>query len=127
MSLLRSSKNCSGARTAFEGFSSPSGGDSSTLQVPGTDIHGDDADSLNLWIARIRRPDPIRAALLSGTRRRPVTGASTTTTRAESGSGSTSGHNAESTIIPYRENRAVLFEGHLFHRTDDFTLRARIR
>ena len=24
-------------------------------------------------------------------------------------------------VIPYRANRAVLFEGHLFHRTDDFT------
>jgi len=28
---------------------------------------------------------------------------------------------AESTVIPYRENRAVLFEGDLFHQTDEFT------
>jgi hypothetical protein len=31
------------------------------------------------------------------------------------------GHNAESTDIPYRANRAVLFEGHLFHKTDDLS------
>jgi hypothetical protein len=30
-------------------------------------------------------------------------------------------HHAESKTIPYRANRAVLFEGHRFHQTDRFT------
>jgi tetratricopeptide (TPR) repeat protein len=93
-------------------------------KLPGTDIHGDDADfSLNLWIT----PD---SANLD-----PSTGGlvvwDTTAPSDWSYSDYNSGgervrqflrdENAESQAIPYRANRAVLFEGHLFHRTDEFT------
>ena len=94
-------------------------------KLPGTDIHGDDADfSLNFWITPDSAnldPDRGRTCRLGqdGTERLELT---TTTTPEVNGSGSSSGtQNAESSVIPYRENRAVLFEGHLFHETDDFT------
>jgi tetratricopeptide (TPR) repeat protein len=91
--------------------------------LPGTDIHGDDADfSLNFWIT----PD---AANLD-----PNTGGLVVWDKSAPSDWSFDDYNsggdrvreylqdqgAESTVIPYRENRAVLFEGHLFHRTDDF-------
>jgi tetratricopeptide (TPR) repeat protein len=93
-------------------------------RLPGTDIHGDDADfSLNLWIT----PD---SANLD-----PTTGGLVVWDKTAPSDWSFDDYNsggervrqylrdsdAESTIIPYRENRAVLFKGHLFHRTDDFT------
>ncbi len=93
-------------------------------RLPGTDIHGDDADfSLNLWIT----PD---SANLD-----PATGGLVVWDKTAPSGWSFDDYNsggervqqylrdtdAESTIIPYRENRAVLFKGHLFHRTDDFT------
>jgi hypothetical protein len=93
-------------------------------RLPGTDIHGDDADfSLNLWIT----PD---SANLD-----PATGGLVVWDKTAPSDWSFDEYNsggervrqylqdtdAESTIIPYRENRAVLFKGHLFHRTDDFT------
>jgi tetratricopeptide (TPR) repeat protein len=93
-------------------------------RLPGTDIHGDDGDfSLNLWIT----PD---SANLD-----PSTGGLVVWDKAAPSDWSfddyNSGgdrvrrflrdHNAESKIIPHRANRAVLFEGHLFHKTDGFT------
>jgi len=93
-------------------------------RLPGTDIHGDDADfSLNLWIT----PD---SANLD-----PTTGGLVVWDKTAPSDWSFDDYNsggervrqylqdtdAESTVIPYRENRAVLFKGHLFHRTDDFT------
>jgi tetratricopeptide (TPR) repeat protein len=91
--------------------------------LPGTDIHGDDADfSLNLWIT----PD---SANLD-----PATGGLVVWDKTAPSDWSFDDYNcggervrqylrdtnAESTVIPYRENRAVLFKGHLFHRTDEF-------
>jgi hypothetical protein len=93
-------------------------------KLPGTDIHGDNADfSLNLWIT----PD---SANLN-----PSTGGLVFWDKTAPSDWSYQDYNsggervrrflrdqhAESTVIPYRANRAVLFEGHLFHRTDDFT------
>jgi tetratricopeptide (TPR) repeat protein len=93
-------------------------------KLPGTDIHGDDADfSLNVWIT------PDSANLEPGTGGLVVWDkkAPSDWTYYDYNSGGDrvkqflEDQNAESHIIPYRENRAVLFEGHLFHRTDDFT------
>ena len=93
-------------------------------RLPGTDIHGDDADfSLNLWIT----PD---SANLDATTGGLVVWDKTAPSEWSFDDYNSGGErvrqyledaNAESTIIPYRENRAVLFKGHLFHRTDDFT------
>src|SRR5271163_2896502 len=92
-------------------------------RLPGTDIHGDDADfSLNLWIT----PD---SANLD-----PATGGLVVWDKTAPSDWSFDEYNsggervrrylqdtdAESTVIPYRENRAVLFKGHLFHQTDEF-------
>jgi len=93
-------------------------------KLPGTDIHGDDADfSLNLWIT----PDSANL--------KPDTGGLVIWDKTAPSDWSfdqyNSGgdrvrqflrqHNAESNTIPHRANRAVLFQGHLFHRTDGFT------
>jgi tetratricopeptide (TPR) repeat protein len=93
-------------------------------KLPGTDIHGDDADfSLNFWIT----PDSANLDPSSGGL---VVWDKTAPSDWSYGDYNSGGervrqflqeHNAESTVIPYRVNRAVLFEGHLFHRTDDFT------
>ena len=91
--------------------------------LPGTDIHGDDADfSLNLWIT----PDsanlePSTGGLVVWDKTAP-----SDWSYADYNSGGDrvkqflDEHDAKSHVIPYRENRAVLFKGHLFHRTDDF-------
>jgi tetratricopeptide (TPR) repeat protein len=93
-------------------------------KLPGTDIHGDDADfSLNLWIT------PDSANLDSGTGGLVVWDKTAPSDWSfdEYNSGGDRVRrylrdtNAVSDVIPYRANRAVLFEGHLFHRTDDFT------
>ncbi len=93
-------------------------------KLPGTDIHGDDADfSLNLWITPdCSNLDPSTGGLVVW---------DTTAPSDWSFDDYNSGgdrvrqflrqQNAESNIIPHRANRAVLFEGHLFHRTDGFT------
>ena len=92
-------------------------------QLPGTDIHGDDADfSLNVWITPdSANLDPSRGGLVVWDKTAP---SDWTFDDYNSGGDRVSrflqDHNAESTVIPYRVNRAVLFEGHLFHRTDDF-------
>lgn len=93
-------------------------------KLPGTDIHGDDADfSLNLWITPdSANLDPSTGGLVVWDKKAP-----SDWTYYDYNSGGDrvrqflQDHNAESHVIPYRENRAVLFEGHLFHRTDDFT------
>ena len=93
-------------------------------RLPGTDIHGDDADfSLNFWIT----PDSANLDPESGGLVVWDTTAPSDWTFDDYNSGGErvrqylEDHDAESTVIPYRENRAVLFKGHLFHRTDDFT------
>ena len=92
-------------------------------QLPGTDIHGDDADfSLNVWITPdSANLDPSRGGLVVWDKTAP---SDWTFDDYNSGGDRVrqflQDHNAESTVIPYRVNRAVLFEGHLFHRTDDF-------
>ena len=92
-------------------------------QLPGTDIHGDDADfSLNVWITPdSANLDPNRGGLVVWDKTAP---SDWTFDDYNSGGDRVrqflQDHNAESTVIPYRVNRAVLFEGHLFHRTDDF-------
>ncbi len=92
-------------------------------KLPGTDIHGDDADfSLNLWITPdSANLDPSRGGLVVWDKTAP---------RDWSFDDYNSGgdrvrnflrdNDAASEVIPYRENRAVLFEGHLFHQTDGF-------
>ena len=92
--------------------------------LPGTDIHGDDADfSLNLWIT----PDSANLDANSG----GLVVWDKTAPRDWTFDAYNSGgdrvtqflreHNAQSQVIAHRANRAVLFEGHLFHRTDGFT------
>jgi tetratricopeptide (TPR) repeat protein len=93
-------------------------------QLPGTDIHGDDADfSLNLWITPdSANLDPSTGGLVVWDKTAP---SDWSFDDYNSGGERVRQYlrdtNAESRIIPYRENRAVLFKGHLFHRTDDFT------
>ena len=93
-------------------------------RLPGTDIHGDDADfSLNLWITPdSANLDPTTGGLVVWDKTAP---SDWTFDDYNSGGERVRQYlrdsDAESTIIPYRENRAVLFKGHLFHRTDDFT------
>jgi tetratricopeptide (TPR) repeat protein len=92
-------------------------------QLPGTDIHGDDADfSLNVWITPdSANLDPSRGGLVVWDKTAP---SDWSFDDYNSGGDRVrqflQDHNAESTVVPYRVNRAVLFEGHLFHRTDDF-------
>jgi hypothetical protein len=92
-------------------------------RLPGTDIHGDDADfSLNLWITPdSANLDPTKGGLVVWDRTAP---GDWSFDDYNSGGERVRQYlrdtNAESRIIPYRENRAVLFKGHLFHRTDDF-------
>jgi hypothetical protein len=93
-------------------------------KLPGTDIHGDDADfSLNFWITPdSANLDPDGGGLVVWDKTAPSdwsyndynSGGDRVRQFLED-------ENAESSVIPYRENRAVLFEGHLFHKTDDFT------
>jgi hypothetical protein len=93
-------------------------------KLPGTDIHGDDADfSLNFWITPdSANLDPSAGGLVVWDKAAP-----SDWSYGDYNSGGErvrqflEDANAESTVIPYRANRAVLFEGHLFHRTDDFT------
>jgi tetratricopeptide (TPR) repeat protein len=93
-------------------------------KLPGTDIHGDDADfSLNLWITPdSANLDPDGGGLVIWDKTAP---SDWSYNDYNSGGDRVRQYlrdqNAESSIIPYRENRAVLFEGHLFHRTDDFS------
>jgi tetratricopeptide (TPR) repeat protein len=93
-------------------------------KLPGTDIHGDDADfSLNLWITPdSANLDPDGGGLVIWDKTAP---SDWSYNDYNSGGDRVRqflrDQNAESSIIPYRENRAVLFEGHLFHKTDDFT------
>jgi Tetratricopeptide repeat len=93
-------------------------------KLPGTDIHGDDADfSLNFWITPdSANLDPSGGGLVIWDKKAPSdwsyddynSGGERVRQYLED-------ENAESNVIPYRANRAVLFEGHLFHKTDDFT------
>jgi tetratricopeptide (TPR) repeat protein len=93
-------------------------------KLPGTDIHGDDADfSLNLWITPdSANLDPGTGGLVVWDKTPPSdwsfddynSGGQRVRTFLRD-------QNAESIVIPYRANRAVLFEGHLFHQTDAFT------
>jgi Tetratricopeptide repeat len=93
-------------------------------RLPGTDIHGDDADfSLNLWITPdSANLDPATGGLVVWDKTAP---SEWSFDDYNSGGERVREYlrdtNAESTVIPYRENRGVLFKGHLFHRTDDFT------
>ena len=92
--------------------------------LPGTDIHGDDADfSLNLWITPdSANLDPSSGGLVVWDKTAP---SDWTFDHYNSGGDRVrqylEEHNAESQVIPHRANRAVLFEGHLFHRTDGFS------
>jgi tetratricopeptide (TPR) repeat protein len=93
-------------------------------KLPGTDIHGDDADfSLNLWITPdSANLDPDTGGLVVWNQTAPPDWSFD----AYNSGGDRVRHflrdqNAESTVIPHRANRAVLFEGHLFHQTDEFT------
>lgn len=93
-------------------------------RLPGTDIHGDDADfSLNLWITPdSANLDPTKGGLVVWDKTAPNDWSfDDYNSGGERVRQYLRDTNAESTIIPYRENRAVLFKGHLFHRTDDFT------
>jgi tetratricopeptide (TPR) repeat protein len=92
--------------------------------LPGTDIHGDDADfSLNLWITPdSANLDPDRGGLVVWDKAAPSDWSyNDYNSGGERVKQYLRDQNAESQIIPYRANRAVLFKGHLFHRTDDFT------
>jgi Tetratricopeptide repeat len=93
-------------------------------KLPGTDIHGDDADfSLNLWITPdSANLDPDGGGLVVWDKKAPSDWSySDYNSGGERVRRFLEDENAESEVIPYRENRAVLFEGHLFHKTDEFT------
>jgi hypothetical protein len=93
-------------------------------KLPGTDIHGDDADfSLNFWITPdSANLDPGRGGLEIWDTKAPSDWSyDDYNSGGERVRQFLDEQHAESTVIPYRENRAVLFEGHLFHKTDDFT------
>jgi tetratricopeptide (TPR) repeat protein len=93
-------------------------------KLPGTDIHGDDADfSLNLWITPdSANLDPDGGGLVIWDKKAPSDwNYNDYNSGGERVRQFLEDQNAESSVIPYRENRAVLFEGHLFHRTDDFS------
>jgi tetratricopeptide (TPR) repeat protein len=93
-------------------------------KLPGTDIHGDDADfSLNLWITPdSANLDPSGGGLVIWDKTAPSDWSySDYNSGGERVRQFLEDENAESHVIPYRANRAVLFEGHLFHKTDDFT------
>jgi hypothetical protein len=93
-------------------------------KLPGTDIHGDDADfSLNFWITPdSANLDPNSGGLVMWDKKAPSdwsyddynSGGDKVRQYLEE-------QGAVPNVIPYRENRAVLFEGRLFHKTDDFT------
>lgn len=93
-------------------------------RLPGTDIHGDDADfSLNFWITPdSANLDPHRGGLVVWDETAP---SDWSFDDYNSGGDRVRQYlqdrNAQSTRFPYRSNRAVLFRGHLFHRTDEFT------
>lgn len=92
--------------------------------LPGTDIHGDDADfSLNLWITPdSANLDPDTGGLVVWDKTAPNDWSfDTYNSGGDRVRQFLAEHNAESQVIPHRANRAVLFEGHLFHRTDGFT------
>jgi tetratricopeptide (TPR) repeat protein len=92
--------------------------------LPGTDIHGDDADfSLNLWITPdSANLDPDGGGLVVWDKSAPSDWSyNDYNSGGERVKQFLRDENAESHVIPYRANRAVLFKGHLFHRTDDFT------
>jgi tetratricopeptide (TPR) repeat protein len=93
-------------------------------KLPGTDIHADDADvTLNLWITPdSANLDPSTGGIKVWNERAPKdwsfddynSGGDRVREFLQS-------QNAQPTVVPYRANRAVLFEGHLFHQTDGFT------
>lgn len=93
-------------------------------KLPGTDIHADDADfSLNLWTTPdSANLDPSTGGLVIWDKTAP---SDWSFNDYNSGGDRVRQflrqQNAESEIIPYRANRAVLFEGHLFHQSDGFT------
>jgi len=93
-------------------------------RLPGTDIHGDDADfTLNLWITPdSSNLDPSAGGIVIWDKKAP---SNWSFNDYNSGGDRVRqflrDQNAESKIIPYRANRAILFEGHLFHQTDGFT------
>ena len=93
-------------------------------KLPGTDIHGDDADfTLNLWITPdSANLDPETGGMVIWDKKAPHDWSfNDYNSGGERVRQFLRDHNAESTTIPYRANRAVLFEGHLFHQTDGFT------
>jgi hypothetical protein len=93
-------------------------------RLPGTDIHGDDADfSLNLWITPdSANLDPNTGGMVVWDKTAPSNWSfNDYNSRGDRVRQFLRHQNAESKIIPYRANRAVLFEGHLFHQTDGFT------
>lgn len=93
-------------------------------KLPGTDIHADDADfSLNLWITPdSANLDPGTGGLVVWDKTAPSNWSFNDYNSGGDRVRQFLRHqNAESKIIPYRANRAVLFEGHLFHQTDGFT------
>ena len=93
-------------------------------KLPGTDIHADDADfSVNLWITPdSANLDPRTGGLVVWDKTAP---SDWSFDDYNSGGDRVRqflrNQNAVSNTIPYRANRAVLFDGHLFHRTDRFT------
>ena len=88
-------------------------------KLPGTDIHADDADvTLNLWITPdSANLDPSTGGIIVWNQRAPKDWSFD-----DYNSGGDrvreylASQNAQPTVIPYRANRAVLFEGHLFHQ-----------
>jgi tetratricopeptide (TPR) repeat protein len=93
-------------------------------KLPGTDIHGDDADfSLNLWITPdSANLDPNTGGIVIWDKTAPSSWSfNDYNSGGERVRQFLRDQNAESKTIPYRANRAVLFEGHLFHQTDGFS------
>jgi tetratricopeptide (TPR) repeat protein len=95
-------------------------------KLPGTDIHADDADvTLNLWITPdSANLDPSTGGIKVWNQRPPKDWSfDDYNSGGERVREFLRSQNAEPTVVPYRANRAVLFEGHLFHQTDGFTFK----
>lgn len=93
-------------------------------KLSGTDIHADDSDfAVNLWITPdSANLDPDRGGLVVWNETAPGDWSFDDYNSGGDRVRQFLQHqNAEPNIIPYRSNRAVLFQEHLFHQTDRFT------
>lgn len=90
-------------------------------ELPGTDVHGDDADvTVNIWLTPdAANNDPTTGGLVVWDQSAPD---HWSFDQMNGGGSAIREHlertRAEQKTIRYRQNRAVIFDGHLFHETD---------